>query len=81
MILEVKQKPAYHGYQAYSYLKPGKVAMVFVVEGAAPIENEVDRIVILYGLGVRQLGITYSGEEIVKVIGGNAIRVLREVWA
>ena len=34
--------------------------MVFVVEGAAPIENEVDRIDILYGLGVRQLGVTYS---------------------
>ena len=34
--------------------------MVFVIEGAAPIENEVDRIDILYGLGVRQLGVTYS---------------------
>ena len=30
------------------------------MEGAAPIENEVDRIDILYGLGVRQLGVTYS---------------------
>lgn len=40
--------------------KAGKIAMVFVVEGAAPIENEVDRIDILYGLGVRQLGVTYS---------------------
>ncbi len=30
------------------------------IEGAAPIENEVDRIDILYGLGVRQLGVTYS---------------------
>ena len=29
--------------------KAGKIAMVFVVEGAAPIENEVDRIDILYG--------------------------------
>ena len=40
--------------------KAGKIAMVFVIEGAAPIENEVDRIDILYGLGVRQLGVTYS---------------------
>ena len=40
--------------------KEGKISMVFVIEGAAPIENEVDRIDILYGLGVRQLGVTYS---------------------
>lgn len=40
--------------------KAGKIAMVFVIEGAAPIENEVDRIDILYGLGIRQMGITYS---------------------
>lgn len=40
--------------------KAGKIAMVFVIEGAAPIENEVDRIDILYGLGIRQLGVTYS---------------------
>jgi len=38
----------------------GKIAWVAVIEGAAPIENEVDRIDVLYGLGVRQLGITYS---------------------
>ena len=40
--------------------KAGKIAWVAVVEGAACIENEVDRIDILYGLGVRQLGVTYS---------------------
>ena len=40
--------------------KAGKLAMVFVIEGAAPIENELDRIDILYGLGIRQMGITYS---------------------
>lgn len=38
----------------------GKIGWVAVVEGAAPIENELDRIDVLYGLGVRQLGITYS---------------------
>lgn len=40
--------------------KTGKVALIPSVEGAAPIENEVERIEILYGLGVRKLGITYS---------------------
>ena len=40
--------------------KDGKMAVVFVIEGAGPIENEVDRIDILYGLGIRQLGVTYS---------------------
>ena len=38
----------------------GKLALVLVIEGAAPIENEVDRVDILYGLGVRLMGITYS---------------------
>ena len=44
-------------YQAH---KDGKIAWVGVIEGAAPIENDLDRIDILYGLGIRQLGITYS---------------------
>lgn len=38
----------------------GKIALVLVIEGAAPIENEVDRIDQLYGFGVRLMGITYS---------------------
>lgn len=40
--------------------REGKIACAFVIEGAAPIENEIDRIDILYGLGIRQMGITYS---------------------
>jgi len=40
--------------------REGKLALVLVIEGAAPIENEVDRVDILYGLGVRLMGITYS---------------------
>lgn len=44
-------------YRAY---REGKMGIVFVIEGAGPIENELDRIEILYGIGVRQLGITYS---------------------
>ena len=38
----------------------GKVAWVPVVEGAAMLENEVDRVDVLYGMGVRLMGITYS---------------------
>lgn len=40
--------------------KEGKVAWVAVMEGAMMIENELDRIDLLYGFGLRSLGITYS---------------------
>jgi membrane dipeptidase len=38
----------------------GKVAWVATMEGAAMIENDLDRIDLLYGFGLRSLGITYS---------------------
>jgi membrane dipeptidase len=38
----------------------GRIAFVVSLEGAAMIENELDRIDVLYGLGVRSLGIAYS---------------------
>jgi membrane dipeptidase len=38
----------------------GRVAWIPSIEGAAMIENELDRIDLLYGFGVRALGITYS---------------------
>jgi membrane dipeptidase len=38
----------------------GQVAVIFGLESATPLENEVDRLDILYGLGVRQVGIAYS---------------------
>ncbi len=38
----------------------GRVAWIASIEGAAMIENEIDRIDILYGFGVRALGVTYS---------------------
>ncbi len=38
----------------------GKIAWVPVLECATPIENELDRIDILFGFGVRVMGITYS---------------------
>ncbi len=40
--------------------REGRIAWVPVLEGAAPIENELDRIDVLYGLGIRMMGITYS---------------------
>lgn len=38
----------------------GRIAWVPVLECATPIENELDRIDILHGFGVRVMGITYS---------------------
>lgn len=38
----------------------GRIALVVGTEAATMIENEVDRIDILYGFGVRQMGIAYS---------------------
>ena len=38
----------------------GKVAMVFCLDSATPIENELDRIDVLYGLGIRSMGVCYS---------------------
>jgi membrane dipeptidase len=38
----------------------GKIALALCLESATPIENEVDRIDVLYGLGVRSMGVCYS---------------------
>jgi membrane dipeptidase len=38
----------------------GQIAFVPSLEAATPIENEVDRLDILYGLGIRSIGIAYS---------------------
>ncbi|MCU0522828.1 MAG: membrane dipeptidase, partial [Anaerolineae bacterium] len=38
----------------------GKIAMVGVLEAATACENEVDRVDVLYGFGIRVMGITYS---------------------
>lgn len=40
--------------------KTGKLAWVAVLESSSCIENEVDRIDILYGLGIRSMGLNYS---------------------
>lgn len=38
----------------------GRVGLVFGLEAATPIGNEIDKLDVLYGLGVRQIGIAYS---------------------
>lgn len=38
----------------------GKVGLVFGLEASTPIGNDLDKIDILYGLGIRQLGLVYS---------------------
>lgn len=38
----------------------GRIAFIVSLEGAAMIENELDRLDVLYGLGVRSIGIAYS---------------------
>jgi membrane dipeptidase len=40
--------------------RTGRIAMIPSIEGAAPIGNELDRLDVLFGLGVRMLGVTYS---------------------
>ena len=44
----------------YKAKKEGKIAWFISLESATMIENELDRIEILYGLGARMMGITYS---------------------
>ncbi|HKF86436.1 MAG TPA: membrane dipeptidase [Candidatus Limnocylindrales bacterium] len=38
----------------------GQVALIGALEAATPVENELDRIDVLYGFGIRMLGVTYS---------------------
>ncbi|HEX5828885.1 MAG TPA: membrane dipeptidase [Candidatus Limnocylindrales bacterium] len=38
----------------------GQLAMIGALEAATPIENELDRIDVLYGFGIRMLGVVYS---------------------
>ncbi len=38
----------------------GKIALIPTIESLTPIENEIDRIDVLYGLGIRSMGVVYS---------------------
>jgi membrane dipeptidase len=40
--------------------KTGRIALVPSLEAATAIENELDRVDVLYGLGIRMMGIAYS---------------------
>jgi membrane dipeptidase len=51
---------AYGVRDIYDAKQNGQIAVVLCLEAATPVENEVDRVDILYGLGVRQMGIAYS---------------------
>lgn len=44
----------------YRAKREGKIAFVTSLEAATQIENEIDRVDVLYGLGVRCMGIAYS---------------------
>lgn len=44
----------------YDAHETGRLAHVFALEAATMIENEIDRLDVLYGFGVRQMGIAYS---------------------
>jgi len=53
----------------------GQIALVPSLEAATPIENEVDRLDVLYGLGIRQSGIAYSLTE----FGRQAVRRMNKL--
>ena len=38
----------------------GQLGVILAIESATPIENELDRLDILYGFGIRAVGVTYS---------------------
>jgi membrane dipeptidase len=38
----------------------GQLGLILALESATPIENELDRLDILYGFGIRSIGVTYS---------------------
>lgn len=40
--------------------RTGRIAVIAALEAATPIENELDRIDVLHGLGVRMMGVVYS---------------------
>ena len=52
----------------------GRLAWVAVLESASCIENEVDRLDVLYGLGVRSMGVCYSESNML----GSGLKELRD---
>ncbi len=52
----------------------GKITIVPALESAAMIENELDRIEQLYGMGVRSMGITYNASNSLGTGGGDVYK-------
>ena len=52
--------PVHHIEDIENVKKRGKIGIVLCLESATPCENEVDRIDVLYGIGIRSMGICYS---------------------
>lgn len=52
----------------------GSIGVVMSLEAATPIGNEIDRLDVLYGLGVRQIGIAYSESNML----GGGLKELRD---
>lgn len=53
--------------------KNGKLGWVVGMESAACIENEIDRLDVLYGFGLRQIGMTYSSSNILACGGQDRV--------
>ncbi len=52
----------------------GKIAIIQALESSAMIENELDRIEQLYGMGIRSMGITYNRSNALGTGGGDIFK-------
>lgn len=52
--------PAFNVNDINRAFKEGKVAIIHAIEHASAIDNDIDKIDILYGLGIRSMGIVFS---------------------
>lgn len=43
----------------------GRLGMVLALEAASPIDNDIDRVDVLYGFGIRQMGLVYNEANLV----------------
>ena len=69
----------------------GQVGLVFGLEAATPIGNQIDKLDVLYGLGIRQIGIAYSDSNALgsglservdgglTALGGRAVRRMNQL--
>jgi len=52
--------PVYRLSDLHQVKRDGKIGMVLCLEAVTAIENEIDRLDVLYGLGIRSAGLVYS---------------------